>query len=100
MAKRKRDPRVTTSALPPLMRLKRKTSANADMNLKCKLEKCQHKHTEDGVEIRCGSTPIVTYTKSGTGTIQRYCLDHLARKNERAATIAEMEMIQRWLGIR
>lgn len=96
MAKRRSDPRVVTSALPPLARLKRKTSANADMNLRCRLEKCQHTTTTDGVTIRCDNAPIVTYTKNGTGTIGRYCSQHFAEKNERAATQAELDMILRW----
>ena len=98
MAKRRPDPRVVTSALPPLARLKRKTSANADMNLHQRLERCDHTETVDGQTVKCGSPATTTYTVNGK--IVRRCLSCLKGTQAQRATQAEMDMILRWVQAR
>jgi hypothetical protein len=70
MTKRRPDPRVVRSALPPLCRVKGKP-ANAKLRLACVLEHCD----------KCDEHPLITLTTPGEGTIERYCATHWEQRN-------------------
>ena len=73
MAKRKRDNRYITQALPPLVRLKGEP-ANRKLCLAVRLEHCD----------KCDASPLVTTTTPGEGTIVRLCTEHFyaAKRSE------------------
>lgn len=102
MAKRRPDPRVTRSALPPLATVKG-VNANKALALAMAQERCSHTATVDGVTTRCTNlAPVTSFTVPHTGMIKRYCTEHvsaLGAARTRRATADELAMVKRWLGL-
>jgi len=91
MARRRPDPRVRTNATPPCTITVGK-NANRELALQMLFERCDHK-TDD---VRCEKHATVTHTKPNTGTIERYCLDHIGNQVAQRLTVVENEMYKRW----